>query len=233
MVKLSLPIVSKSKVLENSKSTVGGLSSPSKMPWFSYSIPARFCKTGSKLAELENTVCSDCYACKGRYLFENVQSAMNRRYDTLNDLEKWTADFIELLNNLANSEKDKTKLYFRWHDSGDIQSVDHLAAIVKIAWACPSIRFWIPTREYAIVSEYLETIGNLIPPNLVIRLSTHMIDSQNPPKIGGLPTSTVHTKQSKTFDNSFLCEAYTREGKCADCRACWNPTVSNVSYPKH
>lgn len=233
--KVSLPVVklSKTKILDNSVDTVGGLSSPSKMPWFSYSIPAEYCKTGSKLAQLEGTVCSDCYACKGRYLFDNVQNAMRRRFATLEDLGQWADDFAKLLNDLASVEKDKTKLFFRWHDSGDIQSVEHLQAIVSIAWACPSIRFWIPTREYGFVTEYFEKFGSMLPPNLVVRLSTHMVDSQNPPKIGSLPTSTVHTSQASVPVDSEVCQAYTREGKCGDCRSCWDSSVKNVSYPKH
>ncbi len=232
-IALKVVKVSKTKVLDNSVDTIGGLSMPSKMPWFSYSIPAKFCKTGSKLAELEGTVCSDCYACKGRYLFENVQNAMQRRFDTLDNLADWSKAFSQVLNNLASIEKDKSKLFFRWHDSGDIQSVEHLQAIVQVALNCPSIRFWIPTREYEIVSQYLARFGDSIPHNLTIRLSTHMVDSQNPPKIGNLPTSTVHTSQASVPVNSEVCQAYTREGKCADCRSCWDSTVQNVSYPKH
>ena len=237
MVRINLTMVetkiSKTKVLENSVASVGGLSNPSKMPWFSYSIPAEFCKTGSKLAKLENTVCSDCYACKGRYLFGAVKNAMNRRFEKLENLEQWTEDFSKLLNELASVEKNPEKLYFRWHDSGDIQSVEHLAKIVQIAWDCPTIRFWIPTREYGFVTQYIEKFGELFPPNLTIRLSTHMVDSQNPPKIGGLPTSTVHTKPERMPLGTIQCEAYTREGKCADCRVCWDSSVQNVSYPKH
>jgi hypothetical protein len=158
---------------------------------------------------------------------------MHRRFSTLENLEQWAKDFSNLLNDLASIEKNPEKLYFRWHDSGDIQSVEHLAKIVQIAWNCPTIRFWIPTREYGFVTEYMEKFGELFPPNLTIRLSTHMVDSQNPPKIGGLPTSTVHTKPERMPLGTIQCEAYTREGKCGDCRVCWDSSVQNVSYPKH
>ena len=40
---------------------VGGLSKPSKMPGWAYGLPAKECKTGSKLAQQDNTVCSGCY----------------------------------------------------------------------------------------------------------------------------------------------------------------------------
>ena len=44
---------------------VGGLSKPSKMPGWAYGLPAAECKTGSKLAQQDNTTCSGCYALKG------------------------------------------------------------------------------------------------------------------------------------------------------------------------
>lgn len=224
----------KKAALELARETIGGLSEPSKMPWFSYSIPASKCLTGSKLSQLEGTVCSDCYACKGRYAFQNVQAAMERRYDTLSiRLDDWVQNFSAVLNRLADLEDDQNKLFFRWHDSGDLQSTDHLHAIVRIAWKCPLIMFWLPTREYGIVSDYLKKNGEMIPPNLTIRLSTHMVDSLNPPKIGGFVTSSVHSKPEGIPANSAECGAYTRGGKCGDCRLCWDSSVSNVSYPKH
>ena len=61
----------------------GSLSTPSKMPCFSYNTPAKACKTGSILAKQEGTVCSNCYALKGRYLFDNVQKSLNNRLDKL------------------------------------------------------------------------------------------------------------------------------------------------------
>ena len=59
--------------------TIGGLSSPSKMPCYSYSLPAKACKVGSKLAKLPGTTCHGCYALKGFYMMPNVKAAMDRR----------------------------------------------------------------------------------------------------------------------------------------------------------
>ena len=66
---------------------VGSLSNPSKMPGFGYSTPAKDCQTGSKLAEIVNSICSICYAKKGRYVFPNVQNAMQYRLDSLNKID--------------------------------------------------------------------------------------------------------------------------------------------------
>ena len=44
---------------------VGGLSKPSKMPGWAYGLPAKECKTGSKLVNVKGSTCEGCYALKG------------------------------------------------------------------------------------------------------------------------------------------------------------------------
>ena len=58
---------------------VGGLSKPGKMPGWSIGIPAKECNTGGKLQNIEGSVCNDCYALKGCYVFKVVQAAQYRR----------------------------------------------------------------------------------------------------------------------------------------------------------
>jgi hypothetical protein len=58
---------------------VGGLSKPSKMPGWAYGIPAKECKTGKKLQNIEGSTCYNCYALKGCYVFKVVQEAQYRR----------------------------------------------------------------------------------------------------------------------------------------------------------
>ena len=43
-------------------------------------------------------------------------------------------------------------------------------------------------------------------------------------------TSTVH-ENKKAF--GLECIAYKQDGKCLECKACYNPKVKNISYPKH
>lgn len=62
---------------------IGGLSNPSKMPWYAWSISAKHCITGSKLREVAGSTCSHCYACKGFYPLPIVQDAMERRRQAL------------------------------------------------------------------------------------------------------------------------------------------------------
>ena len=198
----------------------GGLSNPSKMPGHAYSLPAKECNIGSQLAKIPGTTCFNCYALKGRYVFPNVQNALYRRLESLKD-PRW----VEAMVTQIKSAKDK---YFRWHDSGDLQSVEHLQLIVAVCKQTPDTQHWLPTREYAVVQEFLK--HNKKPSNLTIRLSAHKVNAE-PPTGYGLPTSTVHTKDQPYTGT--LCEAYKRENQCGNCRACWNPNVANVSYKKH
>ena len=57
----------------------GSLSKPSKMPGWSIGLPAKECKTGGKLQKVPGSVCYDCYAMKGCYVFKVVQDAQYRR----------------------------------------------------------------------------------------------------------------------------------------------------------
>lgn len=201
---------------------VGGLSAPSKMPCRSYSIPAKYCKTGAKLVPVKNSVCSKCYALKGFYNMPNVKNALQKRFDSI-DKPEW----VEAMTIVIRTKE--TSGFFRWHDSGDIQSVSHLLKICQIAKNLPHITFWLPTREYSIVSTYVKLYG-AIPSNLTIRLSSLMINGNAPSGIAktlGLTTSGV------SKDQTFNCLASNQDNKCLTCRACWNKSVENVSYKLH
>ena len=68
---------------------VGGLSKPSKMPGWAYGLPAKECKTGSKLVKVAGSTCEGCYALKGCYVFKVVQEAQYRRLASIKH-ELWT-----------------------------------------------------------------------------------------------------------------------------------------------
>lgn len=196
---------------------VGGLSEPSKMPCWGYSIPASKCITGKKLRLVKGSICSICYALKGRYNIDTVKDALNRRFNKLNH-PRWIDAMVYLIKNDA---------YFRWHDSGDIQSISHLKRIARVAENTPNTIHWLPTREYQIVSDYCKSYT--IPSNLVIRLSAIKIDGPAPESLAkklGVCVSGV----SKT---AFNCIAPKQESKCGSCRACWKKDVFNISYKSH
>ena len=101
---------------------VGGLSTPGKMPCYSINLPATECKTGAKLAQVPGTTCHGCYALKGRYRFKTTKRAMARRLRALSH-GSWTAAMTALITGHK---------YFRWHDSGDLQGVQHLKNIFEV-----------------------------------------------------------------------------------------------------
>lgn len=212
----------------------GSLGFPSKMPGTAYGISAKACQTGSKLATVEGTVCADCYAYKGNYVYPSVVKAHETRLESISN-PNWPNAMIKLLRNahgLTNGKvhrKIKNPGYHRWHDSGDIQSVAHLIAIVKVCEGTPEIKHWLPTKEANYLKEFVKA-GYKVPKNLVIRLSAYKLDS-GPSKVWS-HTSTVHMDKVPVA-SSKPCLAYTRDNKCGPCRACWNPKVKNVSYPKH
>ena len=200
---------------------VGGFSAPSKMPCQGFSIPAWLCKTGMKLRNVSGSICSKCYALKGRYVFPNVKNALIRRFNKISD-PLWVSAMTIAISGTESSG------YFRWHDSGDIQSLEHLTKICQIAKNIPEISFWLPTREYSIVAQYVKTYGK-IPSNLTIRLSALMINGQPPVSIAnrlGCVTSGVS-------DTGFTCPSSAQGNKCLNCRACWDQSVSNVNYKTH
>jgi len=203
---------------------IGSLSKPSKMPCHGYSITAYACRRGSLLRNVKNSVCQDCYALKNRYVFPNVQAALNKRlYAVLNDPD-WTELITELIG-----RKEKSG-YFRWHDSGDIQSLSHLSSINKVALSLPHISFWLPTREDDILDEWL--INNTIAPNLAIRVSASMV-SQKPAYPAHYRPNKITTSSVGYAKADVHCPASKQGNQCGTCRACWDTTVKSINYIKH
>ncbi len=201
---------------------LGTLSKPSKMPGFGWSTPAEDCITGSKLAKVKNSICSICYALKGRYVFPNVKKALKKRLEAWRTISDWAEKISELIK-----RKEKNG-FFRWDDSGDVQSVKHLRDIVKVANNLPQIKFWLPTREYSFVSEYKKQFGSF-PKNLCVRLSAFMINGKPPVAVAkrlGLTTSGV-------MESGFNCPASKQKNICGSCRACWDNNIENINYKKH
>ena len=190
---------------------VGGLSKPSKMPGWSIGIPAKECKTGAKLRLIPNSVCEGCYALKGCYVFKVVQEAQYKRLEAIQH-----PDWVLAMATLINSKKPDV---FRWHDSGDVQDVQHLEKIFEVCRLTPAKRHWMPTRE-AWIKDHMHKA----PANLVVRFSSPMVD-QGPVK-SWANTSTVSTK-------SRTCPAPDNDNECGSCRACWDPLVKNIEYGKH
>jgi hypothetical protein len=207
----------------------GGLTQTSKMPCPSISLPTLACHTGFKLAQIPGTICSKCYANKGFYkMYEaTIEPAQMARLAALDD-PLWTEGMVRLI--LGHD-------YFRWHDSGDLQSLAHLELIAEVCRRTPETQHWLPTRETGMLLAFVRKHGkHALPPNLTIRLSAIYPDVPvHLPSllrdVPGIATSNVHTLGRAPI--GVECEARTRGGKCGDCRACWDATLPAVSYPEH
>ena len=199
-------------LIKEANKITGGLTYTSKMPGPSYNTPASRCITGAKLRKVKNSVCSSCYALKGNYKrFPKVEEALERRFQSLKH-QAWVPAMATLI---------KKHKYFRWHDAGDIQSAKHLTNIFEVCNQTPATRHWLPTRE----AKFLKFIDpDIIPANLIIRLSGHMVDGKN---ATGWPWTSAVSSKTKT------CPAKDQGNKCLDCRSCWDREVPNVTYPKH
>jgi hypothetical protein len=203
------------------RSICGSLSKPSKMPGHAYSLPAEQCKLGSFLRHIPRAVCAYCYALRGRYVFPVVRRAMEKRLASISH-PQW----VEAITTLIRRSGKK---HFRWHDSGDIQNLEHLRKIVAVAWKLPRVKFWLPTREYQTIEAY-RRIGGMIPSNLCIRYSAHLIDAP-PPLRYGLPVSTVSSSKDKAPAGAYRCKAMYQENTCGRCRSCWDPQVKIIDFP--
>ena len=126
----------KMKTSEALKIIGGSLSKPSKMPGWSIGLPAKECKTGGKLQAVPGSVCYDCYALKGCYVFKVVQDAQYRRLAAIK-----SPSWVQAMAHLINSKKPDV---FRWHDSGDVQDLNHLKKIYEVCRLTPSKRHWLP-----------------------------------------------------------------------------------------
>ena len=199
-----------------------------KMPGSTFAISATKCNVGGKLKDIPNSTCSRCYALKLEKLRPSVHQG-------------WMANYIKATNQIAANPDQWAKAaafqivrawqksgqaFHRWFDSGDLQSIEMLDAIARAARLTPEIKHWLPTREAAIVKAWLKS--NKCPSNLVIRVSATMIGDK--PSNADL-TSTVHRKGETVRGHA--CPASQQGNQCGACRACWNSSVKNVSYPLH
>ena len=196
--------------IKEAQGITGSMTRTSKMPGLSYSLPAWECKTGSKLRKIKNSVCSACYALKGNYTrYKAIKAAQYVRLASLNN-ELWTAAIVTQI---------KRQKYFRWHDAGDVQDVQHLNKIYEVCRLTPGTKHWMPTRE-AWIKDHLDSK----PDNLVIRFSAPMIDQAAP---ASWPNS------SEVVTEGATCPAPKQGNSCGDCRNCWNPEIKTIKYGKH
>lgn len=198
---------------------VGGLSDVSKMPGLSFGLPTKNCITGEKLARKKGTICAKCYAKRGYYAIfaKRIVAAQERRLKATTD-PQWIDNMVSCIRN---------ELWFRWFDSGDLQSLQMLLDIIEVARRTPNVRHWLATRERSFVRSALKR--GPLPENLTIRISVTYPDVPVKP-IPGVQEANVHKHKPPV---GFECRAPKQRGKCDTCRACWDSSIQTVSYKEH
>jgi hypothetical protein len=177
------------------------------------------------------------------YRFSNVISAQNKRHTSLNN-DRYVEGMIFLLKDQFFKKKINV---FRWFDSGDLQSIDHLDKIILIAQKMPYIKFWLPTQERDLILKRKDIIAKL--DNLIIRVSATKIDGKpsnfkNTSSVVSvlknatcLAYRTDKTKKIHSMDDYLRFNKHEKKaldfGHCGDCRKCWNKNIKNITYFQH
>jgi hypothetical protein len=197
------------------------LSKASKMPCRSWSLQALVTCPASKDANGELVAaCAGCYATTGNYNFPNVKAPREHNKDDWKRSE-WANDMVQEL------DADR---YFRWFDSGDLYDIRLARKVLEVMKRTPWVRHWLPTRMHKF-DKFVPVLNEMQSlPNVVVRLSS---DGVNGETIEGVTTSTIIPTSEQAPKNATVCEAYERDGKCGQCRACWNKDVSLVAYVAH
>lgn len=201
--------------------TKNHISQTSKLNAKSWSLEAWATCLGAKKDDgTAVDACAGCYARGGFYRFGVVKQARIDNREAWR-AEAWIATMVEAL---------KKQSLFRWFDSGDLYHADLAEKVYQVILQTPHVQHWLPTRAYKIkrVRLVLEKIKQL--PNVAVRYSS---DSINGEFTEGLHGSTIVRTQTEAPTGVFVCEAYTRDGKCGDCSACYNPSVPVIGYVAH
>ena len=195
------------------------ISKTSKMPCKSWSLealttcPASFNVEGDLV-----DACKGCYATTGFYL---MKDSVNLREHNRNDWkrEEWVAEMVYELRN---------QTYFRWFDSGDVAWLKLAKKIYQVCEQTPNVRHWLPTRMYKFpkFKAILDKLNKL--PNVRVRFSSDSIEGD----FTNAHASTI-IPYANTPVEAFICEAYSRGGKCGDCRACWHKDIPMIAYVAH
>lgn len=230
------------------------LSKAGKMPCPSWSLPAYYSCPGSvwhteeysgrevDFAEWHGKTtkdslvgsCKGCYALEGNYNFPNVK---NVREHNMEDWKRddWVSDMVKLI---------KHEPYFRFFDSGDLYCVELVDKIYQVCKRCPNTQFWIPTLTHKIgaihsaIRRKLDTLPNVNVRRSAgsIKTSGDMESELNFPAAITRSAIVRHEDIGKDFTKGksiLVCQAFKREGKCGDCRACWNKDIKLILYPVH
>jgi len=195
----------------------------------SWSLPAGSSCPGSSDAE----ICKSCYAKKGMYHFPSVKNL--REHNKLDyHRNNWVDDMVKEVSKCD---------YFRWFDSGDIETPELATKIAEVCRLCPNTIFWLPTRSdkipainAAIVATtrtaYCHSLSSL--PNVALRISADNIGLNNRERPG---VNSYVINQEDIFEAKrqgiHVCPVGVQPNRksCNDCTMCY--TSAKVAYVLH
>lgn len=151
-----------------------------------------------------------CYDIKAVVRYKNVVDSRARNWSIF---KRDRREFFRQIE--AKIKRRKRNKYFRWHVAGEIVDMDHLREIIRIARENPDFTFWMYTKMYWIVNEYVRENGGAreiaIPSNLSIMFSEWRgLPMDNP---YGFPIFTVVFKGEEPPKNMWRCP-----GNCDVCK---------------
>lgn len=164
--------------------------------------------------------CKGCYATTGNYRYPNVKAPRLENREDWQRIE-WCDDMVKAL------DKDR---FFRWFDSGDMYTLGLAEKILEVMQRTPWCSHWLPTRMHKFPKFRAVLRDMQALPNVMVRFSS---DSVRGEYVKGLHGSVIVPDAETLPDGVSLCGAYSREGKCGGCRACWNKDVAVIAYPAH
>lgn len=164
--------------------------------------------------------CKGCYATTGNYRYPNVKAPRLENREDWQRIE-WCDDMVRAL------DKDR---FFRWFDSGDMYTLGLAEKILEVMQRTPWCSHWLPTRMHKFPKFRAVLRDMQALPNVMVRFSS---DSVRGEYVKGLHGSVIVPDAETLPDGVSLCGAYSREGKCGGCRACWSKEVSVIAYPAH
>jgi hypothetical protein len=195
------------------------------MPGYGWSISALKCKTGSRLATIPGSPCHKCYARRGHYTLPGSISVQQKRLDAWENDPDWVK--LMAIRLLYLSDKQQ---YFRWFDSGDLQSGKMAQDINDVCKLInPYVNCWLPTQERS----YVKSIENDLAPNLTVRISSTVVGEKQNTIVANAQTSYVAPVVNFDTAEGHRCPSHSQDNKCGLCRACWDKTTPTIVYRKH
>lgn len=226
------------KVINNTKRPKEfSLSTPSKISKkksSAFSLPAgpEFTCPGATEA------CVDCYAKKGRHVFESVQSAFVRNWKLLQWFEK--KNDVEGAAEHIVSQIPSGRKVFRIHESGDFYNQFVIEVWEEVTRRRRDVMFWAYTRSFHL------NFQNLVrQPNMRLWASTDSYNEKNAKRfVKRYSKSNVKhafgpwNHDDSVPENSFVCPATSGKldvrGACEKCMLCVKKnTKKNVVFLEH